>query len=791
MKTWTGAIGVFLLLAFAGISPAAEWFVATNGNDAAEGTNWAAAKLTIQAAVDAATNGSTVWVSNGTYVGLVTVNKGITVRAVNGAEATTIQGSSSRCVNMSNAAAVVSGFTLTGGTADWGGGAYIDSGALEDCVIRNNTADGRNNLVEQETAYGGGVYGGTLRRCIVAGNLATAYGSQYYRPLAKGGGTYNANLYDCLVVSNEAHSRFGWVAGDVTAGGGVCGGSVWNCTVADNLASLDYLTEAGTLTGGGCYDTALRNSIVYGNMCRYDEGMGWILSNVSGGSATNSCASDIPTGNGNLNDEPLFVDSVSGNYRLATNSPCRDAGNSAFVAGATDLDGNPRIVFGTVDMGAYEFLYQHVAPWGSDGADGISWATAKQTIQAAVDATKNGCIVLVTNGVYATGGRTVGSWALTNRVAIDRPIIVQSVNGPEVTTIQGAGPMGDAAVRCAYLGSNAMLSGFTLSNGMVRLTGDWRHERSGGGAFMEGNSWLTKCRVVANSAGSGGGGGGISGEASHIQNCLVAGNYAEWGSGILADGMEIDSCTVSDNSSFGGPGIVATNSTIRNCIACSNGVNTNWMEIKADSTIVESTCSPGLTGENNVTNDPQFVDAAAGNYRLQATSPCLDAGDDGVVTWAEDLDGNPRIAFGAVDMGAYEAQLTGVDAWFGAITNGQTGDFDCVAGDGVPNLLKYATGGSPRISDDKVRLECPPDGSRPALTFHRNPSATDVRFVVEGTDRLTNGAAWRGLATNVGGLWLGATNVEESGTGNPVECTVTDPVALQSNRFLRLRVTRP
>ena len=145
MRKRTGAIGIFLLLAVANIAPAADWFVATNGSDAAAGTNWATAKQTIQAGVDAATNGSTVWVSNGTYVGLATVNKGIAVRSVNGPDVTTIQGSASRCVEMSAAAAVVAGFTLTGGTADWGGGAYIGAGTLEDCIIRNNSATGRTS----------------------------------------------------------------------------------------------------------------------------------------------------------------------------------------------------------------------------------------------------------------------------------------------------------------------------------------------------------------------------------------------------------------------------------------------------------------------------------------------------------------------------------------------------------------------------------------------------------------------------------------------------------------------
>ena len=150
-----------------------------------------------------------------------------------------------------------------------------------------------------------------------------------------------------------------------------------------------------------------------------------------------------------------------------------------------------------------------------------------------------------------------------------------------------------------------------------------------------------------------------------------------------------------------------------------------------------------------------------------------------------------NLGFGAVDMGAYEAQLAGVGAWFGAITNGLTNDLDCAAGDGVPNLLKYATGGSPRISDDHVFVGWSRAGIWPILTFHRNPSATDVRYVVESADTMSSGAVWRGVATNLGGSWLGATNVEESGTGNPVACAVTDPVALDSNRFLRLRVSRP
>ena len=495
----------------------------------------------------------------------------------------------------------------------------------------------------------------------------------------------------------------------------------------------------------------------------------------------------------------------------------------------------------------------HVATNGNDAAAGTSWATAKLTIQAGVDAAAAGDTVWISNGIYATGGRALYG-GMTNRVAIDRPITVQSVNGPAATIVRGG-----VATRCAYVGTNAALSGFTLTNGATWNVEGSEHERgmSGGGAWCESSGALSNCVVSGNSAGSYGGGayGGT------LRNCALKGNSASWGGG--AHGATLWACEISGNSvtsggSGGGVDVCTANlcvlsgntadlsrggganeSTLNNCLVTYNlaligggtfaGMARNCVVIwnwagsgfpddgtggggSAGGTLVNcivfdngatagsnylgsafqhSCTAPHPGGSGNTASYPRFVDAAAGNYRLQANSPCLDAGDAAVVTWAEDLDGNPRIAFGAVDMGAYEAQLAGVGAWFGAITNGLTNDLDCAAGDGIPNLLKYATGGSPRIADDHGFVGWSRDGIWPILTFHRNPSATDVRFVVEGADQMANDASWRGLATNVGGSWLGATNVSETGTGNPVECTVTDPVALDSSRFLRLRVSRP
>src|SRR5216117_3418488 len=58
-----------------------------------------------------------------------------------------------------------------------------------------------------------------------------------------------------------------------------------------------------------------------------------------------------------------------------------------------------------------------------------NWTTATTDIQAAVDAAVAGDEVVVTNGTYATGERdTLGGGP--RRVVVDKPLSVQSINGP-------------------------------------------------------------------------------------------------------------------------------------------------------------------------------------------------------------------------------------------------------------------------------------------------------------------------------------------------------------------------
>jgi hypothetical protein len=219
------------------------------------------------------------------------------------------------------------------------------------------------------------------------------------------------------------------------------------------------------------------------------------------------------------------------------------------------------------------------------GAPFTNWATAAHTIQAAVDDTQPANTVLVANGVYATGGRA-GISATSNRVAVTKPLILRSLNGPALTLIEG-GP----AVRCVYLTIGARLIGFTLTNGATQNFGTLDDER-GGGAWCDstnamiyscvvvGNTavygagvyrgFLSNCRLASNSAithdDSDGSGGGAYG--SVLVNCTLANNYASGDGGGAAQSI-LHNCTLSGNSAldFGGG---AHACTLINCLLTGN-----------------------------------------------------------------------------------------------------------------------------------------------------------------------------------------------------------------------------
>ncbi len=366
-----------------------------------------------------------------------------------------------------------------------------------------------------------------------------------------------------------------------------------------------------------------------------------------------------------------------------------------------------------------------------------NWQTAATVIQDALDACDSNDVVLVAAGTYETGGRAVYG-GMTNRVAITNAVTVLAVDGAEMTQIKGLGPMADGAVRCAYVGNGALLSGFTLTNGFTRTTGGFWDEQCGGGAWCAPAGVVSNCIITGSSAAGRGGGViygtvvgsvlrsnsagqyGGGGCACSVVDCVVEGNTAPGGGGLydsVAVGCRLtrntatsssdtyyygggaylgtlDRCTIEENCAEMGSG--AASATVRDCLIVRNGRSHSGGGLYVGSadncTIIDNAASFGsgtykttvrncivwgdsfadcfwgnvtytcagilyqtTGGEGNTASAPLFVAADSNDYRLQGTSPCIDAGTN--ASWmigVGDLEGNPRILNGTVDMGAYE-----------------------------------------------------------------------------------------------------------------------------------------
>lgn len=376
-----------------------------------------------------------------------------------------------------------------------------------------------------------------------------------------------------------------------------------------------------------------------------------------------------------------------------------------------------------------------------------NWTDAARDIQSAVDATTPGDTVLVSNGVYDTGGALVDC-PLTTRVVIATAITVQSVNGPLHTVIQGRGPPGDGAVRCAYLTGGGRLIGFTLTKGHTRTSGVWATDMSGGGLRLrqEGGT-VSNCLIQGNKAHFHGGGvfvenGGI------FANCMIVGNTAgQDGGGVELEGSSgaFYSCTIIKNvAGEGGGGIAAPpaafNWCISNTIVYGNraAVYDNFLE--GDSTVRYSYCClmpfPVLSGGgNNITNDPFLTPLG----RLKSASPCIDAGSDTDAP-ASDLYGqarwdDPRHAnvISTVDIGAFEFVDTDLDnmadLWeieqFGTTNRNGAADDET---DGLNDLQEYENSTSPTSWDtDSDQM---PDGWE--VAFLLDPLASDAGADADG-----------------------------------------------------------
>jgi hypothetical protein len=847
------------LLSLAGVllsanSPlAAERYVNVNSaNPTPPYTNWSTAATNIQAAVDVAAAGDEILVTNGIYstgdrwwsatFNRVVVDKSLRLRSVNGPSVTIIDGGQSdRCVYLTNGASLC-GFTLTNGSAQWGGGVFCEStnAAISQCVVSGNSA-----FYDWATppAQGGGVFGGTLSNCTLSGNTAKA--DLRFSTPGVGGGACLSTLNNCTLMDNSAEDTTaadGWpspaygggaadcllnncalIGNTAGVGGGASGSTLNNCTVTGNSGSINWASLFQPPGVGGAYGSALNNCIVYFNTGYFD--------NCDPSSALNYCCTfPLPT-NGvcNIDGVPLLMRSNGWvNLRLQPASPCINAGNNAYAVGATDLDGNPRVNRGRVDIGAYEFQansrYVDINSF-NPSPPYTNWATAATNIQHAVDAAVAGDEIVVTNGIYANGQR----WA--TKVVVDKALSLRSVNGPTVTAIDGGG-----SNRCVYLTNGATLSGFTLTNGV----GQFGHGSSWGpGPLIGGGLWceslsavVSNCVISGNSTASdydyelfiGEGGGvyggtlnnctlsenqavgldfngsapGYGGGAAQatLNNCTVIGNFALYGSGFDAGGgvsdCTLNNCILSGNSAYLGGG--AYNSTLNNCTLCGNstmesfgfltpgggafGSTLNNCVIYFNngtnydpSSVLNYCCTTPLPtgGIGNIDFDPLFVNTNGWtDLRLQSNSPCINAGLNAVVSAGPDLDGNSRLAGGAVDIGAYEFQSptsTISYAWlqqYGLATDGSA-DFADPDGDGMNNWQEWRCGTDPTNALSALRLLGQSEGGTNVMVTWQ--SVAGVSYFLQRRINLGVSSAFTMLATGIPGQPVTTTFIDTNAPG--------------------------
>jgi hypothetical protein len=372
-------------------APATIWHVAVGGSDLTGNGSEAKPFATIQYGIDSASNGDTLLVYPGVYKENIdfkgkNIMVGSLFATTNDEDyilQTVISGNrNASTITFANGeapTASLSGFTITNGYAhgtSWpkssGGGVFCTN--YSDPTLTHLKVTG-NEAVQE----GGGLYfdhcSPTIKHVSITNNRAGDNG---------GGIRYSygsVSLENVIVAQNAS----------IGGGSGIlfyhAEGTIKNALIADNTGGakgsglmfdgssptfIDVTVVGNWATGhGGGLNVSymshpiLVNSIVWGNSPEqiyfdtdwWGEAVTIEYSDIQGGETgivTNGHG-PVYWGDGNIEVSPRFLMGGLGNYRLANDSPCVNAGK-AIGAPLTDIEGNsrPSPTGSNPDIGAYE-----------------------------------------------------------------------------------------------------------------------------------------------------------------------------------------------------------------------------------------------------------------------------------------------------------------------------------------------------------------------------------------------------------------------------------------------------
>lgn len=284
----------------------------------------------------------------------------------------------------------ITGSYLTDCSAGFGGGVCGEDGSIltNNCIIKNCSAF---------SSYGGGMYifsystgSPSANMCKIDGCSALKYGGGIYYK-AQFNNAYGSfyYLYNSTISNCSSDSLGGGIYLYPRNYSYVVNCTINNCTsdkgggiysiYQNNIVNCSVINCNANSDGGGIRANStsakISNCYVYNNFSKS------LVSNIISGTQTGNVSQDIissyvkPTSFvGIVKNETQKQEIITSNWRLKSTSLCINAGTSVStsIISDKDLDNNTRIQYGTVDIGAFEYVVPTVSMPISEKFDNIT-----------------------------------------------------------------------------------------------------------------------------------------------------------------------------------------------------------------------------------------------------------------------------------------------------------------------------------------------------------------------------------------------------------------------------------